>query len=159
MSAADLWVECYQGEVLGETLYGWLAARQEDPERRRQLEVLTRLERTTRELAEPVFERRGLDRGDTSATVAAALELADAVAGITWDEFLAAIPPIADEFLDKYRRLVEVAPDRFEREIAEAYVSHELALATFARRALGEETGEPLQLILSLPHVAAADPA
>ena len=159
MSASELWVESYQGEVLGETLFGSLAGRQEDPGRRRQLEVLTLLERTTRELAEPVFDRRGLDRGDTPATVAAANELADAVAGITWEEFLASILPVTDEFLVKYHQLVDLAVDDVERGIAEAYVAHEQALAAFARRGLGQEAGEPLQLILALPHVAAANAA
>jgi hypothetical protein len=159
MSASELWIESYQGEVLGETLFGTLAERQEDPVRRGQLEVLTLLERSTRALAEPVFERRGLDHGDTAATVAAANELAEAVAGITWDEFLASILPVTDEFLAKYRQLVDLAPDEIERGIAEAYVAHEEALAAFARRGLGQESGEPLDLILALPHVAAQHPA
>ena len=45
--------------------------------------------------------------------------------------------------------------DARERAIAEAYVAHEEALAAWARRSLGEEAGEPLELILALPHVAA----
>ncbi|MGD0394225.1 MAG: hypothetical protein ABSC41_16470 [Acidimicrobiales bacterium] len=156
MSAAELWVESYQGEVLGEALFGSLAEREEDPDRRHQLKVLTLLERTTKELAEPVFERRALDGGDSAATVTAAVELADALAGVTWDEFVASILPVTDQFLVKYHQLVELATDETERGIAEAYVAHEEALAAFARRALGQETGEPLELILALPHVAAA---
>ena len=39
MSAHDLWVESYQGEILGETLFGLLAEREEDDGRRHQLEV------------------------------------------------------------------------------------------------------------------------
>ena len=49
MSAEELWVESYQGEVLGEALFGAMAARESDPDRRHQLEVLTLLERTTKE--------------------------------------------------------------------------------------------------------------
>ncbi len=159
MDKDELWVESYQGEVLGETLFGLLAERGKDTERRHQLEVLTLLERATKELAEPVFERQKLDRGDTSATVAAATELAAAVAGITWEEFLASFDAITTEFLAKYRQLVALASDEGERQVAEAYVAHEVALEAFARRALGQEPGEPLQEILALPHVAAAMPA
>ena len=159
MSATELWVESYQGEVIGETLFGRLADAEEDAGRRGQLEVLTLLERATKELAEPVFERRGLDRGDTAASVTAAVELADALAMMSWAEFLASILPVTDEFLAKYHRLVDLAEDEAERRVAEAYVAHEEALAAFARRALGQEEGEPLQLILALPHVAAAGPA
>ena len=159
MSASELWIESYQGEVLGEALFGSLAERQEDREHRHQLVVLTLLERATKELAEPVFERRALDRGDTAATLVAAAELADSLTDTAWDEFLRSFEPITTQFLAKYRRLVELASDETEREIAEAYVAHEEALAAFARRALGQEAGEPLQMILALPHVAAKAPA
>jgi hypothetical protein len=155
MSAEELWVESYQGEVLGEALFGALAERQEDPVRRGQLEVLTLLERSTKQLAEPVFEKRELDRGDTDATLAQAADLADALAGISWEEFLGSFAAITAQFMEIYVKLVNLAPDDTEREIAEAYVAHEVALAAFARRALGEETGEPLELILGLPHLAA----
>jgi hypothetical protein len=158
MNAPDLWMESYQGEVLGETVFGWLADREENPERKYQLQTLTRLERSTKELAEPVFVRRGIARGDTEATVAQALELATAVVDMPWEDFVAGIIPLTVEFLGKYRQLVELAIDDFERLIAEAYVEHEEALASFARRSIGQEAGEPLERILALPHMAVAAP-
>jgi hypothetical protein len=156
MEASDLWVESYQGEVLGESLFGLLAERQSDPEHRRQLEVLTLLERTTKELAEAVFDQRGLDRGDTGASQDSAAQFAEALAGTSWEEFLGSFEPVISQFLAKYRQLVRLADDDTERKIAEAYVAHELALASFVRRSLGHEPGEPLAEILALPHVAAA---
>ena len=154
MRAEELWVESYQGEVLGEALFGLLAERQDDPTRRHQLQVLARLERATKELAEPVFEARALDRGDTTATVATVSGMADAVASMTWEAFLASFEPVVTEYLAKYRELVTLAADDDERRIAEAYVAHEEALAAFARRALNGEPGDPLAQILDLPHVA-----
>lgn len=159
MDAEQLWVESYQGEVLGEALFGLLAERQQDAERRHQLEVLTLLERATKELAEPLFERRGLNRGDTASSVSSARDLADAVSELTWEDFLNSFEPVISQFLAKYRQLVELANDDVEREIAEAYVAHEQALAVFALRALGREPGPPLEAILALPHVAAASAA
>lgn len=156
MRAHDLWVESYQGEVLGETLFGLLAQRQTDPLRRHQLEVLTVLERSTKELAEPVFEAGGFARGDTAATFESATRLADTVATMAWEEFLGSFEPVTKQFLAKYLELVELAHDDSERRIAEAYVAHEEALASFARRALGLEEGEPLERILALPHVTSA---
>jgi hypothetical protein len=156
VSSDQLWVEAYQGEVLGEALFARMAERESDPGRRRQLQVLTVLERSTKELAEPVFERRALDRGDTAATVAAAAGIADTVGAMAWDGFLASLEPGTARFLAKYHQLVELSTDEAERAIAEAYVAHERALASFARRALGQEAGEPLEPILALPHVAAA---
>jgi len=156
MGAAELWAESYQGEVLGESLFGRLAECQTDPEHRRQLEVLTTLERATKELAEPMLRSRGIDPGDTPSTLTMAKELADALSDTPWQEFLGSIGPVTDQFLAKYRELVELAADDEERAIAEAYVAHELALAAFARRGLGAEDGDPLELILQLPHVTAA---
>ena len=156
MDADELWVEAYQGEVLGEALFGLLGSREKDAERRSQLEVLTLLERATKELADPIFERRGIGCGNTADSVAAAAGMADAVADMTWEDFLSSFDPVITQFLARYLRLVELAGDATEREIAEAYVAHEKALAVFVRRSLGQEKGEPLQAILALPHVAAA---
>jgi hypothetical protein len=154
--AIDLWVESYQGEVLGEALFGALGERQHDPVRQHQLATLTLLERATRERSEPVFERSGLDRGDTAATLSIAATLASGLADLSWEDFLGSIGPVTVEFLAKYRRLVALSVDDTERQIAEEYVAHEVALAAFARRALGQEAGDPLELITALPHVAAA---
>jgi hypothetical protein len=154
MRADELWVESYQGEVLGEALFGLLAERETDAERRRNLEALTLLERATKDLAEPVFEWRSLDRGDTVATVAQAETMVDS-SPFVWDDFVRVLLPVTTDFLAKYRELVELSTDDRERAIAEVYVAHEEALAAWARRSLGEEPGEPLELIMALPHVVA----
>jgi hypothetical protein len=156
MDTKRLWVEAYQGEVLGETLFGYLAERDPDPERRRKLEVMTALERATKELAEPLFERHGWDRGDARATAEAVLAGAPQVAEMPWEDFIRSIPPVADTYLVKYRQLVAEVDDPQDRAVAEAYVDHELALVAFARRELGEEEGDVLAPIMSLPHVAAS---
>lgn len=155
MESAALWTESYQGEVLGEALFERLAQAEADPGHRRQLEVLTVLERSTKELAEPLLRERGIDLGDTEETLSTAKVMAEALAATAWDQLLGSFEPITSEFLARYRRLVELAADDNERNIAEAYVAHELALAAFARRELGQEQGDPLELIRALPHVAA----
>ncbi len=155
MRAAGLWAESYQGEVLGETIFGLLAERQTDEEHRQQLELLALLERSTKELAEPVFDRNGFDRGDTAASVAAATEAASAAAEMPWADMLASIEPIADGFLAKYRELITLVDNDEDRAVAEAYVAHELALVEFARRAQRGDV-DATAPILALPHVAAA---
>jgi hypothetical protein len=151
----ELWVDSYQGEVFGEAVFASLAEHETNSERRHQLEVLTCLERRTKELADPVFERRGLDRGDTESSLASALLTAEAALHMSWDDVLNGILLFTVESLEKYRQLVQLATDKVEREIAEAYVAHEEALAVYARRSLGLEAGDPLELILALPHVEA----
>lgn len=155
VEADELWREVYEGEVLGETLFSTLAAREQDTWRREQLEVLALLERSTKELAEPVLARRGITR-EADAARTGALSMADAVAGISWEQFLGSFQPVISEYLAKYRRLVTLAGDDDERAVAEAYVAHELALEAFLRRALGQEDGVAAEAILDLPHVAAA---
>lgn len=151
----ELWVKAYQGEVLGEALFGGLAAREQDPVHRRQLEMLALLERSTKEIGEPVFRRHGWHMGDTEAMLAAAATFTDVAAGQSWEELLGAFEPITTEFLGVYRQLVDLAEDDEDRLVAEAYVAHEHALAAFARRELGQEEGDPLQPIMDLPHVGA----
>jgi hypothetical protein len=150
----ELWAEAYQGEVLGEVLFGRLARGEPDPDRRSQLELLARMEAATKALAEPVFERNGFDRGDTAVTIATAESVAAEAAELSWEDLLRSIAPVADTFLVRYRELAELV-DGEDLEVAEAYVAHELALTAFARRALGDELGDPLEPILALPHVAA----
>ena len=159
MDVQGLWVEAYQGEVLGEALFGYLAERETDPERRRVLEAMTTLERATKDLAAPVFARHGWELGDVEATRQGVLASAAQVAEMPWDDFLRSIPPVADTYLVKYRQLVADVDDAEDRAVAEAYVEHELALVACARRALGEEDGDALEPILALPHVAASLPA
>ena len=155
MEADDLWLQSYEGEVLGETLFSTLAEREEDPHRRAQLEVLTLLERSTKELAAPVLTRRGL-ACDVETVRAGAIGMADAVTSLSWAEFLGSFQPVISQYLARYRRLVDLAGDDEERAVAQTYVEHELALETFLRRELGQEPGDPAQAIFDLPHVAAA---
>ena len=156
VGAEELWVESYQGEVFGETFFGLLADRESDSGHRHQLEVLTRLERETKLLAEPVFDRNGFDRRDSAASTATAVELAGAFGSLTWDDLLGSIGPITDQFLAKYRELVGLCDDAADRSVAEAYVAHEEAIAALARRGLGQEHGDPVELILALPHFRAS---
>ena len=156
MRADELWVESYQGEVLGEALFALMASREPDHARREQLEALTLLERATRELAEPVLARRGIDRGDTDASLATAQQFADALADTSWEGFLRSLTPVTAQFLAKYEELVALCDDAEDRSVAMQYCAHERALASFAHRSLGDEAGEPLERVFALPHVAAA---
>jgi hypothetical protein len=156
VDVAALWTEAYQGEVFGEAIFGGLATRLTDEHERRTLEVLAALERATRQLAEPLLARRGYDPGDTEASLASGAAAVDQLVGLGWEPFVRSITPVADRFLVTYRQIVELTEDPEDLAVADAYVAHELALAAFARRELGEEAGDPLAPILALPHVAAA---
>ena len=55
--AVDQWIRSYQGEVLGEAYFGHMAANTADPTHRSKLEVLTTLERCTKELLAAALEQ------------------------------------------------------------------------------------------------------
>jgi len=154
MDVAALWGEAYQGEVLGEAFFQMLSERQTDPARRHELEVLAELERSTKLLAEPVFDRNGYDRGDSAETTQTAADAVENAAMAPWEDNLRLIVVVAESFLPKYRELVELSTDEQDRAVARSYVDHELALMSYARRALGEEQGDPLEQVVALPHVA-----
>ena len=61
MEVEESWIASYRGEILGEVVSTVMADRTTDPDRRRDLRALAVLERSTRELAEPLFERRGIE--------------------------------------------------------------------------------------------------
>ena len=56
----ELWVKAYQGEVLGEALFGGIAEQLDDPEHAAKMRVLATLERRTKEATAPALERAGV---------------------------------------------------------------------------------------------------
>jgi hypothetical protein len=70
--AVRLWVESYQGEVLGEAYFAGMARRVTDPVLRNKIELLTWLKRSTKELLQPAITRLGISAEPDQATVDAA---------------------------------------------------------------------------------------
>jgi hypothetical protein len=149
---ATLWFKAYQGEVSGETLFRVVASLTEDPEHRRKLEVLSRLEARTREACAGAMVRNGLSTDPDAQTVRDAESLGEVAATIEWTQFLATFEPITTQFTVLYRRIGEVAAaDQAESELL---VAHEHALLEFALRELAGRTDDSLELIEALPHMA-----
>jgi hypothetical protein len=148
---ATLWFKAYQGEVSGETLFAMVAGASGDPEQRRKMEVLTRLEARTREACAGAMERNGLSSEPDAQTVSDALALGDVVVTIPWLDFLGAFESITTQFLALYERIGDVAAaDKAESELL---VAHEIALREFARREIAGRTEDSLELIEALPHM------
>jgi hypothetical protein len=148
---ATLWFKAYQGEVSGETLFAAVAAQTDDPERKRKMEVLARLERRTREACVPAMVRHGFSTEPDPQTVKDAGALAEAVADIGWTDLMASFEPITSQFVVLYRRIGEVSPvDQAESDLL---VAHENALLDFARREIAGRTEDSTELIEALPHM------
>lgn len=131
---STLWVKAYQGEVSGETLFGRLAERSEEPDRRRKLDVLRRLEANTRNAVVPAMEFNALPTNPDPDVRRDAEILADAAASLPWSDLMSAFEPITTQFIGLYKRIGELARPE-DKAIAALLVAHEEALREFAMRA------------------------
>jgi len=148
---AKLWVQAYQGEVLGEALFAAIAALLDDEERAHKLRVLAALERRTKEAVALALDRAGLSTDPDPEMLAAAEALAPASAGLGWDQLMASFGPITAQFLALYARIGELDPS--ERAAADLLVAHEEALAGFARAELAGDGAHALDAVEALPHM------
>jgi hypothetical protein len=153
----DLLLEAYQGEVLGEALFAALAERcDDDAGRRAKLDVLTRLERATKDAMRPALERRGVDPTPDPATLETAAAFAESASAMPWHDLLASFEPTTTKYVAVYEALGAAGEDK---ALVDLLLRHERALAEFARRELRGDTATSTQPILDLAHVAASRPA
>jgi hypothetical protein len=150
---AELWVRAYQGEVLGESLFGGIADQLEhdDPEHARKMRVLATLERCTKEATAPALERAGLSTEPDPEMLATATALVPAAAAMTWDDLIKTIEPITAQYIPLYQRIGELSPE--ERETAGLLVAHEEALRDFALAELAGDVTSSLDPIAALAHM------
>jgi hypothetical protein len=150
-----LWVQAYQGEVLGEILFDRLAAIMDDraePGHAASLRVLTTLERRTKEETAPALTRAGIPTAPDQEQVDLAEALAEGSAQTPWQDLMSATVAITGQFIPLYRRIGELNPS--ELAVAELLVAHEEALRHFAEAELAGDTATSLGPVLALPHMA-----
>jgi hypothetical protein len=147
-SLDELWVRAYQGEVLGEALFGLLADKAADPDHAAKLRVLSELERKTKDAIAPALERAGLPTEPDPEMKT----LADALAvDMAWTDFLAATEAITVQFIPLYERIGALDPS--ERAASDLLVAHEDALRSFARAEQAGDTATSLDAINALAHM------
>jgi hypothetical protein len=147
----ELWNKAYQGEVLGELLFGAIADHLEDPDQAAKMRMLATMEQRTKEAAAPALERAGLSTDpdpEVAATVAALLPGALALG---WSGLIATIPPITAQYIPLYERIGELNPA--EREISDLLVAHEAALRDVAQAEVEGDPATSLEPIRALPHM------
>jgi hypothetical protein len=145
-----LWVKAYQGEVLGEALFGRMADQIDDEDHKAKMRVLAELERRTKESMVPALERAGLSTEPDPESLRTA-EVLSGAAGTPWHDLLATFEPITAQFCAMYRRIGDLAPS--ESETSELLVAHELALRNFARAEIAGDTATSLDQINALAHM------
>lgn len=145
----ELWVRAYQGEVLGEALFGRIAAQLGDPSQAAKVRMLATLECRTKEAIAPALRRAGIstDADPEMFTLADALS-----AGVAWADFLAATEAVTAQYVALYERIGELDPS--EREASDLLVAHEEALRAFARAELAGDGARSLDAVNALAHMA-----
>ena len=147
---ATLWVKAYQGEVFGQALFEGIADLVDDDERARKLRVLGTLERRTKEQVAPAVARAGVSTDPDPDQLALAEALAPGLAA-DWEQLMASVGPVTDQFLPLYARIGELDPG--ESAAAAVLVAHEEALAAFARAELAGDGAHSLDAVAALPHM------
>ena len=146
-----LWVQAYQGEVLGEALFAGLADRIEDPEHAGKMRVLATLELRTKEAVAPALERAGIPTASDPEMLALAEALVPDSATQPWEQVMRSLEAITGQFIPLYQRIGELSPA--ERETADLLVAHEAALRDFARAELAGDTATSLAPVTALAHM------
>ncbi len=150
-SLQEVLTKAYQGEVLGEALFGGIAELLDDADHAAKMRVLSELERRTKEAAAPALTRAGVDTEPDPEVLSTAAALVPDAAAMAWDELMVSFEPITSQYIPLYRRVGELDPA--EREISDLLVAHERALCAFARAELAGQTTTSLEPIQALAHM------
>ena len=142
----ELLVLAYQGEVLGEELFGRVAAQREDEGERAKLLAVQQLEAVTKERVAAYVAELGVDCGDDEASRAAARQVAESFGSRTWSELMATLGPATESYRDAYAKLKSVAPDP-DHPLLDALIRHEQALRSFSEAELAGSAGDSLAAI------------
>jgi hypothetical protein len=147
----ELWARAYQGEILGELLFGGIADGLEDSDQVAAMRTLATLERRTKEAVAPALERAGVPTDTDPDTEALAAALLAGALALSWSELMATFGPITAQFIPLYRRIGELSPA--EQETAGLLVAHEEALRDFAGAEIAGDRARSLQPIMALAHM------
>ncbi len=90
----ELWVRAYQGEVLGELLFGGIAEQIGDPDQAAKMRVLATLERRTKEATAPALERAGIPTDPDPEMEVLATALLPGALAMSWSDLMGTIGPI-----------------------------------------------------------------
>ena len=113
-----LWVQAYQGEVLGEVLFRRLAVILDDrseTDHAGSMRVLETLERRTKEAVAPALTRAGIPTAPDQEQLDLAAALAEGSADVAWEDLMTATVAITGQFIPLYQRIGELNPSERRR--------------------------------------------
>jgi hypothetical protein len=128
-------LNAYLGELLGDGLFGALAA-QLDGERREKVALLQTIEQRTAAVLEPLVDPALLASVDADEERAKGASMGSMAQQLEWEAFLTALHTELPKFLDGFVRARELADDPEHPALA-ALVAHEETIAAFTQLELG----------------------
>lgn len=140
-----LLLDAYQGELLGEALFGAFAAR-ESGDRAEKLRTLQRIEGTTAAQLRPLVSAAGIEvtGADEATPRTQGAELG--AAGIEWDVFVKSLHDALPSYLAAFVRLRSIAADPSDPALV-ALINHERAINTFAELELAAKPESSLAVL------------
>ena len=125
----ELLREAYRGEIFGPTLFGALADKQPDEERREKLRALETLEARTAQSLRRLLEDAQITDLDEAGARKDGVDLAAAIDPEDWNTFVTGLKGALPPYLASFERLREVSarPD----PALDALVNHEIAIDRF----------------------------
>ncbi len=141
--------QAYEGEVLGEAFFGRLAELTEVQDHKAKLDVLRRLEASTKVLIRPAIEDRGITVDD-EAPACSGREFADGAAALSWHDLMVSLPEGTKQYAELYESMRAPLGDD---NLVDQLLAHEAALAEFSRREVAGDLNGSVEPILALPHV------
>jgi hypothetical protein len=127
----SLLLDAYNGELLGEALFGAFAARESDGDRAEKLRALQRIEGNTASQLRPLVDaaRIGVSVQDEETVRAQGREIGGA--DLEWDAFVKGLHDALPSYLANFVRLRALAIDASDPALV-ALVVHEQAINAFA---------------------------
>src|SRR5208337_3702292 len=147
-------VELYQGESMGEVLFGELLRTAENDDQRYKLGTLLQMESETKVRLRPWLFRHRLDLSGDAAVRAEGLSIAENLGRMIWLQKITAMhDAMRDRIIPRYKEIAAIAPAE-DQEMARSMVEHESALLEMARRemsGMADRSAEPVVALLKCP--------
>ena len=149
--------ECFQGEVLGETLGAALAEAEQDPAHSQKWRFVEQLERETKGRIRAALEALGESVEEDPAKRTEGKSWAEGLAKLSWSETMDQLKPALEKYIRSFEKHEKTAPSD-GLAIARHITRHERALLEFTLREIEGKTDssvEPIERLLDNPPLAA----
>ena len=144
--------DLYQGEIIGEALFGRMLDFYDDPIAHYKVALMLQLETETKARLRPAMLELGVDLRELNESREAGLTMAASLAGKPWLEAMKILYEALLPFVERYTAIAANAPARY-RDLAQSMVRHETSLLRFAEcESTGDTASSTADIIAQLQY-------